>query len=132
MTDDQVSAARVTFNDGLPGFESCRHFHLVTAPESAPFAIVQGEGERAPAFVAIDPALIVPDYARVLDRNDAARLESDGTVPLLWLAIVTLHEDGRATANLRAPLVINPASMRGIQVVSATSPYRIDHPLPTS
>jgi flagellar assembly factor FliW len=34
-----------------------------------------------------------------------------------------------ATANLRAPLVINPASMRGIQLISLDSPYRIDHPL---
>ena len=48
---------------------------------------------------------------------------------LLFLCIVTVHDDGRATVNLRAPLVINPASMRGIQFVTPESPYRIDHPL---
>jgi flagellar assembly factor FliW len=48
---------------------------------------------------------------------------------LLWLAIVASGPDGEATANLRAPLVINPTAMRGIQLITAHSPYRVDHRL---
>ena len=40
--------------------------------------------------------------------------------PLLWLAIVSVTDTG-ATANLRAPIVINPQSMRGLQLLPAAS-----------
>jgi flagellar assembly factor FliW len=129
MISETSSPARVTFNEGLPGFEAYREFQIVVAPESDPFAIVQGVGPGAPSFVAIDPRRVVTGYDMVLGPADRTRLADDGHQPLLWLAIVTLTDDGRATANLRAPLVINPASMRGIQVVTAESRYAIDQPL---
>jgi flagellar assembly factor FliW len=31
--------------------------------------------------------------------------------------------------NLRAPLVINPRTLRGIQLITSESNYRFDHPL---
>jgi flagellar assembly factor FliW len=58
------------------------------------------------------------------------RLSAHEREPLLWLALVAANEDGTATANLRAPVVINPGTMRGIQVIALESPYRTDHPLP--
>lgn len=129
MTRETVPSRVITFNEGLPGFETYRQFHLMTSPDSEPFAVVRGVGADAPAFVAIDPARVVPGYALVLDPADLVRLGSDGAQQLLFLCIVTVHDDGRATVNLRAPLVVNPASMRGIQIVTPESPYRIDHPL---
>ena len=79
--------------------------------------------------MAIDPRRVSGDYSTALDRAELARLDATAAEPLLWLAIVAAHEDGSATANLRAPLVINPAAMRGIQLISLDSPYPIDHPL---
>jgi flagellar assembly factor FliW len=131
-----TSAARVTtldgvvtFADGLPGFERCRQFVLVTSPIVHPFTVLQGVDADAPAFVTIDPRLVDETFATALDRVTLARLGARGDDPLLWLAIITAGEDGAATANLRAPLVIHPASMRGVQLISLDSPYRIDHPL---
>jgi len=129
MTRETVPPAMVTFNEGVPGFETCRQFLLMASAESEPFAVVRGVGPDGPSFVAIDPARVVTGYALVLDPADLVRLGSDGAQQLLFLCIVTVHEDGRATVNLRAPLVINPASLRGIQIVTPESPYRIDHPL---
>ena len=129
MTRDTVSPAMITFNEGLPGFENCRQFLLMTSADSEPFAVIRGVGPDGPSFVAIDPARVVPGYALVLDPADLVRLGSDGAQQLLFLCIVTVREDGHATVNLRAPLVINPASLRGIQIVTPESPYRIDHPL---
>jgi flagellar assembly factor FliW len=129
MTHDTVPPAMITFNEGLPGFETCRQFLLMASAESEPFAVVRGAGPEGPSFVAIDPARVVAGYALVLDPADLVRLGSDGAQQLLVLCIVTVHEDGPATVNLRAPLVINPGSLRGIQIVTPESPYRIDHPL---
>jgi len=129
MTRETVPPAMITFNEGLPGFETCRQYQLMVSAESDPFAIVRGIGPDGPSFVAIDPARVVAGYALVIDPADLGRLGSDGSQQLLFLCIVTVHEDGRASVNLRAPLVINPASLRGIQIVTPESPYRIDHPL---
>jgi flagellar assembly factor FliW len=129
MTHATVPDGTITFQEGLPGFEMFREFLLVSSPESAPFAIVQATGGDGPSFVTIDPRLVAVDYRLELGPADLARLGREGTGPLLWLAIVAVHADGAATANLRAPIVIDPVTMRGIQVIAAESAYPVDHPL---
>jgi flagellar assembly factor FliW len=42
---------------------------------------------------------------------------------------VTAGAGDNPTVNLRAPLVINPASLRGIQLMPAESDYSFEHPL---
>jgi flagellar assembly factor FliW len=119
----------VTFTDGLPGFETCRQFVIVASPDLQPFTLMHGVDATGPSFVAIDPRAIEPHYPAVLDAVNLARLAADGGDPLLWLAIVATQEDGSATANLRAPVVINPGTMRGIQLITAESAYPVNHPL---
>jgi flagellar assembly factor FliW len=120
----------VTFPEGLPGFEEHRQFMIVASPEMAPFTVMQGVDTAAPSFVAVDPRMVDRAYPTTLDRVDLARLAAHEREPLLWLAIVAASDDGHATANLRAPVVINPGTMRGIQIIAVESPYRTDHPLP--
>jgi flagellar assembly factor FliW len=129
MTQAIAADDVVTFADGLPGFESYRRFVLVASPVLSPFTLVQGLDEGAPSFVAIDPQLVDHGYVTSLETADLARLQADAGRPLLWLALITPRGNGEATVNLRAPLVINPGSMRGIQFIPPDSPYRIDHPL---
>lgn len=119
----------VTFAEGLPGFEAYREFVILASRDLHPFTVLQGVGEDGPSFVAIDPRLVDPAYEPTLDASTRARLAVDGRSPLLWLAIVAAHPDGSATANLRAPVVINPGTMRGIQVISVENRYAVAHPL---
>lgn len=120
MTPDVVH-----FPEGLPGFEACRRYAVVTAPSLEPFCALQGQGPGAPAFVVIDPRRLTPDFSCTLEPTDRARLhlaDDDGasSAPLLWLSIVTVNEAG-ASANLRAPIVINPQTMRGVQLLPVAS-----------
>jgi flagellar assembly factor FliW len=120
----------VTFPDGLPGFESCRRFVLMSSTALEPFTVVQGlDGTAPPSFVAVEPQLVDKAYAAPLAGADLERLDAEAGRPLLFLALVAAGPDGSATVNLRAPLVINPQSMRGIQLVTENSPYPLDHPL---
>jgi flagellar assembly factor FliW len=102
----------------------------VTSPELAPFTLVQGVDAGAPSFLAIDPRLVDAGYASPLAPSDLVRLGAAPVTPLLWLVLITVGRDGAATANLKAPLVINPATMRGLQLIAPDSPYLVDHPLP--
>jgi flagellar assembly factor FliW len=124
--------AVIDFPDGLPGFEACRQYVLVSGPAVAPFTIVQGLGPASPAFAAIDPAHVVDGYRVELDDADRARLGAADDGTLLWLALVSPQQEPVPTVNLRAPLVINPATLRGIQLIAADSPYPFDHPLRTA
>jgi len=133
-------ADAVTFADGLPGFESSRRFVIMSSPALDPFMCLQGLGDGAPSFLTIDPRLIVKDYPCELGSSDRTRLEmragrtagpdprSEPGVRLLWLAIVSPDAAG-ASVNLRAPLVINPETMRGVQVLEGDDAYPLDYRL---
>ena len=122
-----VAAADVVyFAHGLPGFESCRQFVLITAPELLPFTCLHGIDAPGPSFLTLDPRQIVSGYASPLGAAERSRLETAPDEPLLWLAIV--HVDDLAiTANLRAPIVINPRRMLGLQVMGADTAWATDH-----
>ena len=118
----------IAMREGLPGFAGCRRFVVIAAPALQPFACLQGLDEPRPSFLALDPRQIVPEYAAVLLPSDRKRIDAEVCEPLLWLSLVRL-EDDHAFINLRAPIVINPRRMLGLQLVSADSPYATDHPL---
>ena len=80
------------------------------------------------AALALDPRSVVPDFGVALGSRERARLETDGGEPLLWLAIVRVDEHA-LTANLRAPVVINPRRMIGLQIVGADTSYPDAYPL---
>jgi flagellar assembly factor FliW len=133
-----ADTAVIAFADGLPGFEHQRRFVLLSGPSFEPFTILRGLGPDAPSFATIDPRTVVPDYAPRVGPQDLARLDAAPGDTLVWLAIVSLDPSGEATANLRAPVVISPASLRGVQLIDinadagsdAPAPqYRFDHPL---
>jgi flagellar assembly factor FliW len=118
---DQASV--LTFPQGLPGFEQCRHFVLIASSDVAPLQYLHAVDGPPASFVAIDPRLVESDYDVALDDQQRERLGAGGGAPLVWLALTTLDADGRASVNLRAPIVINPASMVGLQVVSPEDRY---------
>lgn len=119
----------VTFPHGLPGFERCRRFVVVAAADLAPFVCLKGLEESEPSFLAIDPRRIEPGYRVSLSSADRRRLDAAEDEALLWLALVRVDGDA-ATVNLQAPVVVNPRGMRGLQLVTAESPYSAAHPLP--
>lgn len=113
---------------GVPGFESCRRYVLISAPELAPFTCFHGIDAPGPSFLTLDPHQVMDGYAMPLGPAERKRLDAQSGEPLLWLSIV--HVDDEAiTANLRAPIVINPRRMRGLQVLGVDDAYATDHQL---
>jgi flagellar assembly factor FliW len=129
MTDvrpDQV----LDFPEGIPGFEACRRFVLLSSSDTAPLHCLRVVGGPPVSFIGIDPRRVVPDYPCELTESDRIRLGNPAGQPLVWLALVTVAADGSATANLRAPVVINPERMIGCQLVPCESPYSLRQALP--
>jgi flagellar assembly factor FliW len=119
--------AVITFPDGLPGFESCRGFVLLSAPEMEPLQQLRAVGGPEATFIGIDPKRLLPTFRCELSDFDRERLGASDDSVLLWLAIVAIDEDGTATANLRAPVVINPSTMIGYQLMPHRCLYALRH-----
>jgi flagellar assembly factor FliW len=120
----------IAFTDGIPGFEACRRFVLLTSDALAPLQRLESiEGPPA-AFLGIDPRLLMAEYRCSLSDNDRRALEADEATTLLWFAIIS-EAEGVLYANLRAPIVINPQRMIGRQVLPDDGQYPIRHPLTT-
>lgn len=117
---------------GLLGFEQVKRYVLSSVPGEEPFQWFKDESNPALAFVVISPFEVLPHYSPDLPTEDVNFLELESPEDALLLNIVTLRRAGRATVNLKGPIVINRFSLIGKQVILANAAdYSVQHPLPT-
>jgi flagellar assembly factor FliW len=121
----EIARDAVRFPNGLPGFEACRSFVLMQNEVLGPLQLLKAVDGPSASFLVIDPRRVLPEYRCELSQSDRHRLGVSKTETLLWLVLVTIELDGTITANLRAPVVINPERMIGQQVV----PYDCVYPI---
>jgi len=114
----------VEFPSGIPGFETHRRFVLIASAELSPLGCLKSVDSSDVSFLVIDPRLLSFSYDITLSDLERARIGAGPDEPLLWLAIVTITENN-ATANLRAPVVINPGKMLGCQVIRENDQYPV-------
>ena len=120
-----IADAVVTFPAGLPGFEDQRRFVLTNRAELAPLVFLQSLDSQDLCFTALPVSAIDPHYELSLSAEDQQRLGRDGD--LLVLAILAAAENGRWTANLLAPVVIQVDARTGVQAVRSDSRYSHCH-----
>jgi flagellar assembly factor FliW len=121
----------IGFDDGIPGFEACRRFVVASSPELAPLQQLQCVDGPAATFIGIDPRRVLPSYSCELSPVDRTRLGVTDDSVLLWLALIAIDDDGTVTANLRAPIVINPLTMTGRQILPRRALYALAHVVTT-
>jgi flagellar assembly factor FliW len=121
----------LTLSQPLPGFPLHRDYALVPADASGLLHWLQSVAVDGPRFLAVPPAAYFPDYAPVLPAAACAELglADPADAELFCLVTVPGADPARATANLRAPVVVNPATARARQVVLADGDHPIRRPL---
>ena len=130
VTETEITVSEaVTFPDGIPGFESCRNWVVMAAENATPLRRLHALDGADASFLAIDPRAVLDNYRCELSAADRRRLGAGDTDPLLWLAIVMMESNGALTVNLRAPIVINPKTMTGQQVLPHNCLYPLRHVL---
>jgi flagellar assembly factor FliW len=119
----------LTFPQGLVGMPQLRRFALIDG--RGPFRWMQSLDDPDATFVVIDSDEVVSDY-EIHPAAEDVRLvmEPEEPVALCALLVVTIPRDdpGRITANLMAPLLVNPERRLGVQAV-LTDRYPVRHPL---
>jgi len=130
-TPEVAIAGEVRLPMGLLGFEHLKEYLLVANPGEEPFLWLQVKDNSPLAFVVVNPFLIAPDYQPDLPQADVEFLGIEEPDDALLFNIVTLHNGGQATVNLKGPIVVNRHTNTGKQIVLANaSEYNVQHPLP--
>jgi flagellar assembly factor FliW len=121
----------ITLPEGLIGFEDCTRFVLLHLEEASPLRWFQSLDDGAVAFPIIDPWFFLPDYTPAISDYDAACLGLTEESPKLMFVILTIPRDnpGAMTANLLGPVLINPVTRRGKQVIVQDEGYTTRHPV---
>ena len=109
----------LTFPAGLPGFEQLENWLLLRPEGWEPLGFLQSLEETETCFVVLPVESVERDYELAVMEEDLARLGyalAERAELSSW-AILTIGEKAGATANLAAPVVIAPATRRGVQAV---------------
>ncbi len=118
---------------GLLGFEQVKNYVLKANPQEEPFMWLRMVGSGRKAFLIVSPFLIMPEYQPDIPAEDVEELELAEPADAMLFNICTLRGPGRATINLKGPLVINRHTMIGKQVIpNNAAQYALTHPLPVA
>ena len=121
----------LAFAEPIPGFPGHRDYVLLPADASGLLFWLQSVAPDGPRFLAVPAVAFFPDYAPVLPAAGCAELglADRSGADLYCLVTVPDGDVAAATANLRAPVVVNPATAQARQVVLTDGGLPIRRPL---
>ena len=119
----------ITFEKGLFGFEEYTKYALMydsETGESTAIKWLQSVEEPGLALPVIIPTLVKPDYDPIVEDGVLDVLGDWNENNISVLVTMTVPSDLKAmTTNMKAPIIINTESMKGIQVVAENPDYEI-------
>ena len=126
-----VQVQALSLAEPLPGFPGHRDYVLVPAEDGGRLFWLQSVAPDGPRFLAVPAAAYFPDYAPALPGAVCVELglADPAEVRLYCLVTVPAGDVTAATANLRAPVVVNRATHRARQVVLLDAAHPIRRPL---
>jgi len=115
----------------LPGFPGHRDYVLVPAEPGGHLFWLQSVAPDGPRFLAVSAASFFPEYEPVLPGAACDELELADAAEASLFCLVTVPDGdvSAATANLRAPLVVNPVTRRARQLVLTDGVHAIRAPM---
>jgi flagellar assembly factor FliW len=126
MTTAMMSAMTTTDTDlpviemvrPMPGFPDRRRFALVRLDAAGDLCSMTSLDDPALRFLVVPPARFFPDYAPEVADDVLADLEIESAEDVLLLVVLNAGTSlASTTANLAAPVLVNPATRRGGQIV---------------
>ena len=126
---DYDSSMTIMFDDGLPGFPDHKKFIiLLENAQEDTFCWLQSVEDGTLAFALINIYNVKPDYNPPVSSDEVASLGSLDENSLLIYNVVVIPDDiKQMRANLRAPIVINPTTKKGKQVILDNEEYQLKY-----
>lgn len=122
----------IDFSNGLIGFDNLKKFMIIHDSETVNAKILwlQSLDEASVALPVIDPLLIKEDYNPTVEDELFKNIGEIVEDELLVLTTLTVPSELTAiTTNLKAPIIINPATMKGCQIIVENEEYPVKYPI---
>lgn len=122
----------VAFDSGIIGFPDLKKFMLIHDRENDKRNISWLQSIEEPTFAmpVIDPLKLVPDYNPLVEDELLSGLGELKEEEMLVLVTMTIPGDiTKMTVNLKAPVIINAATMKGGQVIADDEKYEVKYPV---
>lgn len=122
----------IHFENGVLGFEDYKDYTILydNEKEKSFFSWLQSIEESSLAFPIVNPFNVVENYNPQINDD---MLESIGGLPdedTIVFLMATIPEDVKqASVNMKAPLIINASSRKGVQIIVEGQEYEIKHKL---
>lgn len=119
----------IHFARGIPAFEEYQQYVLIPVEEKSPFYYLQSVEEPELCLIIAQPFIFFPDYEIEIADEELQSLKVEGeTADLAIYTVLTIPEDFRlTTANLLAPIVVNPENRQAMQYVTVNAKYSTRH-----
>lgn len=117
----------ICFDDGLPGFQDRHNFIvLLETPGDDTICWLQSVDDGDLAFAMINIYNIKPDYNPLVRPDEIESLgDLKGNNLLIYNILVIPNDVKHMRANLKAPIVINPVTRKGRQVLLNNDEYEV-------
>ncbi|MCM2354860.1 MAG: flagellar assembly protein FliW [Pseudobdellovibrio sp.] len=120
----------ITFPEGLLGFQDLRNFVLLDDPNDDIFAWLQSCELPSIAFPVLEPEIFGQYYSVNLTKNELELLKIKAEQKPTFMNIITIPDDPtQMTANVKAPIVINPEARIARQCVLQDNNLAIREPI---
>jgi flagellar assembly factor FliW len=101
---------------GLIGFETCRHWVLLSSQDNEEVAWLQSVALANVAVPVVSPRRFAPNYRAHVHNRELALLHLHAQDQLYVLSVVS-KSGSTLTANLKSPILLNASRHIAIQVV---------------
>jgi flagellar assembly factor FliW len=128
MTPSSLTLPTIELAAPMPGFPAHRRFVLVRLDDDGLLYALTSMDDSELRFLVVPPGPFFPDYAPVIGDEALELLGNPDADQLLLMLVVTAGKSV-TSANLLAPIVIDQASRRAVQVVLTGSGMPVRAPL---
>jgi flagellar assembly factor FliW len=132
----QVPPERIFFFPrGLIGFEHLKRFARLDSTKGPAVQWLQAVEDPDTAFLISEPTTYLPSFRLNIQASETSKPLSQGVDPQKLETLTILHvdrEQGFLHIHVQAPLLIDPISRKGIQVVTDAENATVAIPLKTS
>lgn len=120
----------ILFREGIPGLNHLKKYILIHEDEKVPLHWLQSVEDGNVALVLADPFTFKPDYAPFIHEDILSELEAETEKNLVVMTILVIPGDiQKMTANLMAPIIINPQKRLAKQVILDQGDYPLRFPV---
>lgn len=122
----------INFESGIIGYNNLKQFMIVhdSDNEDSKILWLQSLDEGEMALPVIDPLIVKPDYNPVVEDEIFKSIGEIVENEVFVLTTLTVPSDiTKITVNLKAPIIINPATMRGCQIIVDNEKYLVKYPI---